>query len=78
VQVRAIETAIAHVVCCNTWIAIDTTVPHVVEWGWVSDDELAAAEPMIRLVRSRAITQVAAVILITGKTKRLFMTHLLR
>jgi hypothetical protein len=51
VQVSAIETAIAHVIGCNPWIAIDTAVPHVVEWGRVFDDELAATEPMIRLVR---------------------------
>jgi hypothetical protein len=48
--IRAIETAIAHVVCCNPWIAIDTTIPHVVESGRISDDELAAAEPMVRPV----------------------------
>jgi hypothetical protein len=47
----AIETAIAHVVGCNPWIAIDTAVPNVVEWGRVSDDELAATEAMVRPVR---------------------------
>jgi hypothetical protein len=51
VQVSVIETAIAQVVGCNPWIAIDTAVPHVVERGRVLDDELAATEPMIRLVR---------------------------
>jgi hypothetical protein len=50
VKVSAIETAIAHVVGCNPWIAIDTAVPHVVEWGRVSDDELAATEPTVRPV----------------------------
>jgi hypothetical protein len=51
VKVRAIETAIGHVVGCNPWITIDAAVPHVVEWGRVSDDDLAASEPMVRPVR---------------------------
>jgi hypothetical protein len=51
VQVCAIETAIAHVVGCNPWIAIDTAVPHVVEWGRVLDDELAATEAMVLHIR---------------------------
>jgi hypothetical protein len=51
VKVRAIETAIGHVVRCNPWITIDAAVPHVVEWGRVSDDDLAASEPMVRPVR---------------------------
>jgi hypothetical protein len=50
-KVSAIETAIARVVGCNPWIAIDTAVPHVVEWGRISDDDLAATEPMVRPVR---------------------------
>jgi hypothetical protein len=51
VQVSTIETAIAHAVGCNPWIAIDTAVLHVVERGRVLDDVLAATEPMVRLVR---------------------------
>jgi hypothetical protein len=51
VQVSAIETAIAHVVGCNPWIAIDTAVPHVVKWGRVLDDELAATETMVLHIR---------------------------
>jgi hypothetical protein len=49
-KVGAIETAIAHVVGCNPWIAIDTAVPRIIECGGVSDDELAATVSMVRPV----------------------------
>jgi hypothetical protein len=43
-------TGASHVAGCNSWIAIDAAVPHVIECGGVSDDDLAATEPMVRPV----------------------------